>query len=220
MSAEIAAPNSPDRVIVLLHGFAANRLLMSRLQKRFNVSGYRCANWGYNSWFKPIEHHATRLHDRLRELDADESVASIDLVTHSMGCIVTRAALLKGELDKTGRWVMLAPPNRGSFVANAIPRFIKRIMKPVDELQAKDDSYVNQLAVPQGIDIAVVQATGDYIVAESLTRIEQEKARMVVPGLHSQILFREDVAEQSMFFLQHGHFDDAKNRSPAKTENK
>ena len=57
-------------------------------------------------------------------------------------------------------------------------------------------------------------------MAESLTRIEQEKARMVVPGLHSQILFREDVAEQSMFFLQHGHFDDAKNRSPAKTENK
>jgi len=221
MSAESSKLDSGKRVIVLLHGFSAHWVLMTRLQKRFRAFGYQCVNWGYRSWFKSIEQHATKLHERLLELDADESVESIDLVTHSMGCIVTRAALLKGGLNKTGRWVMLAPPNRGSLVANSVPKIVKRIMKPIDELQATDNSYVNQLPIPQNIDIAVIQATADYIVAEALTRIEEEKARLIVPGLHSQMLFREDVAEQSIFFLQHGRFDGVESASPrVEMENK
>lgn len=220
MSVEIASSGSKDRVIVLLHGFSAHWLLMTRLQKHFRTRGYRCVNWGYKSWFKSIEHHATKLNRRLQELEADESVKSVDLVTHSMGCIVARAALLKSELKKTGRWVMLAPPHRGSLVANSVPKIVKRIMKPIDELQATDDSYVNRLPMPQDIDIAVIQATADYIVAEQLTRISEEKARLVVPGLHSQMLFREDVATQSIFFLQHGRFDDVANSSKVKVENK
>ncbi len=219
MGVEIVSPGSQDRVIVLLHGFSAHWVLMTRLQKHFRASGYRCVNWGYKSWFQSIDHHATKLHQRLQELNVDESVHSVDLVTHSMGCIVARAALLKSELSKIGRWVMLAPPNRGSLVANSVPKIIKRVMKPIDELQAIDDSYVNQLAVPQGIDIAVIQATGDYIVAEQLTRIPEEKARLIVPGLHSQMLFREDVATQSMYFLQHGRFDSAANSSKVEIRN-
>ena len=103
---------------------------------------------------------------------------------------------------------MLAPPNRGSFVANSVPRFVKKIVKPIEELQAREESYVNQLPVPSGIDIAVVQATADYIVDESLTRIPEENARIVFPGLHSQLLFRKDVAQQSLHFLHHGRFSE------------
>lgn len=198
--------NNPKKCIVLLHGFAAHWALMTKLQKHFESSGYETVNWGYNSWFKPIQFHANRLRQRVDELDSDANIASIDFVTHSMGCIVTRAALANGLPAKTGRWVMLAPPNKGSFVANKIPRFIKSVIPPVKELQAKEDSYVNQLPIPNEIDIAIVQATQDFIVAESLTQIDQEKDRLVVPGLHSQLLFREDVAQQSLHFLQHGHF--------------
>lgn len=190
----------------MLHGFAAHWLLMRRLQKHFEGQGHRAINWGYNSWFQPIEQHAERLQQQLVELDTDQEIETIDFVTHSMGCIVTRAALQKAMPQKAGRWVMLAPPNQGSAVANSVPKFIKRVMKPIDELQAIPDSYVNQLPVPQGIEIAIVQATADYIVSEPLTRIPEERARIVFPGLHSQLLFREDVCEQALHFLYHGQF--------------
>ncbi len=201
-----ASESKPKKCVVLLHGFAAHRALMTKLKKHFESSGYTTVNWGYNSWFKPIEFHADRLREQMRKLDSDDSIESIDFVTHSMGCIVTRAALATGLPQKSGRWVMLAPPNKGSYVANKVPRFITSVMTPVKELQAKEDSYVNQLPIPEEIDIAIVQAALDYIVAESLTQIEQEKDRLVVPGLHSQLLFRQDVATQSLHFLQHGRF--------------
>ena len=73
-------------------------------------------------------------------------------------------------------------------------------------MQAKSDSYVNSLSIPQDMDIAIIEATMDYIVAGSLTHIAEEKDRLVVPGLHSQMLFREDVAQESIHFLEHGRF--------------
>ena len=80
-------------------------------------------------------------------------------------------------------------------------------MKPLRELRTSDDSYVNNLAVPQGLDIAVVEASKDFIVDVDSTRIPEERDRYVVPTLHSTMLFRPDVARQSLHFLEHGHFD-------------
>ena len=196
----------PERVIVLLHGFAAHWLLMTRLEKHCRVAGHRTLNWGYSSWFRPIEYHAERLQKTLRQLDEDASIQTIDLVTHSMGCIVTRAALQAERPSKLGRWVMLAPPNRGSAVANAFPTRVKRILKPIDQLQAKEDSFVNRLPAPQGIDFAIIQARGDYIVDQSSTLLPNYKAKLAFPGLHSQLLFRQDVGQQTLHFLHHGEF--------------
>lgn len=182
---------------------------MNRLNSRFKQSGYRTCNWGYNSWFRSIDYHAVRLIESVAELDADEEIDEIHFVTHSMGCIITRAAMAKQRPQKMGRWVMLAPPNKGSYVANVCPRIVRSVLTPVGELQAREDSYVNQLPVPRDMDIAIIQATLDYIVAEPLTQLETEKDRIVVPGLHSQMLFRRDVADQSMHFLEHGVFQHA-----------
>lgn len=203
--------NSPQPCVVLLHGFAAHRALMKRLDGSFQAAGYRTSNWGYNSLFRPIDFHASRLAEHITKLDADSGVSSIHFVTHSMGCIVTRAALGKARPTKMGRWVMLAPPNRGSYVANAFPRFVRAVLTPVEELRAAEGSYVNELPVPEDIDMAIIQATQDFIVAESLTRLDNEADRIVVPGLHSQMLFRRDVAEQSLHFLEHGRFQRSAN---------
>lgn len=205
---------TPNQTIVLLHGFAAHWTLMTPLAVQFKKAGYRTVNWGYKSWFQPIEFHANRLGDQLAELDADSGVESIHFVTHSMGCIVARAALAKNLPAKSGRWVMLAPPNRGSFLANSVPNFIKRRMRPIHELQATEDSYVNQLPMPARIETGVIQAAFDYIVAESLTHIPEERDRFVVPGLHSQMLFRHDVAQQTMCFLESGRFQAAPPKQP------
>lgn len=198
--------NDNGRVVVLLHGFAAHRLVMRRLATSFERAGYSTLNWGYASWFRSIEQHAERLAEDLARLDEDHDVRRIDFVTHSMGCIVTRSALLKHRPRKQGRWVMLAPPNRGSHAADCFAALVGWVMRPVVELQSSGDSYVNQLEVPTGIDIAIVQAELDYIVSAPLTHIREEKDRFVVPGLHSQMLMRRDVADQSLHFLEYGCF--------------
>ena len=207
VASKAPAATDPKPMVVLLHGFGAHRLLMSRIAASFRRAGHATLNWGYRSWFKPIEYHSERLAERLRQLDEDASVTRIDFVTHSMGCIVTRAALLKQLPKKHGRWVMLAPPNRGSIVANRFAPTVGWLLQPVKELQAKEDSYVNRLAVPSNIEIAVIQAKLDYIVSEPCTRIQEERDRFVVPGLHSAMLLRKDVARQALHFLEHGCFD-------------
>ena len=203
----MANTSKTRQIVVLLHGFAAHRSLMTPLAKRFRGAGYETINWGYNSWFKPIDFHAERLSQCVRLLDSEEDVAAIHFVTHSMGCIVARAALASSLPSKTGRWVMLAPPNKGSFIANSVPTVLKKWMKPIDQLQAKSDSYVNQLPMPQDVETGIVQATLDFIVAEPLTYLDVEQDRLVVPGLHSQLLFRDDVARNAKHFLEFGQFE-------------
>lgn len=199
--------DKPTRVIVLIHGFAAHWRWMVRLERYFREAGYRTVNWGYSSWFRPIEVHSLQLVETLKQLDADENVSVIDFVTHSMGCIVTRAALLQYRPRKCGRWVMLAPPNQGSRMANRLNPVVGWLMKPIRELCVNEDSYVKKLSVPAGLEIAVVEATRDFIVDASSTRIPEEKDRIVVQALHSTMLLRQEVAEQCLHFLENGWFD-------------
>lgn len=194
-------------MVVFVHGFLAHRWWMNRLERSFQQAGYATLNWGYKSWFQPIESHGRRLAKCLRELDADPAIEQIHFVTHSMGCIVTRSAMLKFRPEKHGRWVMLAPPNQGSVMADRLAPPLGWLMKPLAELRTREDSYVNQLEPPRNIEFSVVEAQRDYIVRGSLTHLRQEKAHLVVPGLHSAILLRQDVAEQSRHFLEHGCFE-------------
>ena len=211
-------PEVSTPLIILLHGFAAHWLLMKPLERAFRQDGYQTKNWGYSSWFKSIDHHGQQLADLLRTMDENEKITEIHFVTHSMGCIVTRAAIQKFRPRKIGRWVMLAPPNRGTPVANRLAGATSWLFKPIGELQASPDSFVNQIPIPAEIDIAVVQATRDFIVTEPYTQIDEEKDRYVVPGLHSAMLFRKDVAQQSLHFIQHGSFDpDISEQGLAKT---
>jgi len=191
----------------LIHGFAAHARWMVRLERHFQRAGHGTLNWGYNSWFRPIEVHSGELIETIKQLDADENVSVIDFVTHSMGCIVTRAALLKHRPRKGGRWVMLAPPNHGSRMASRFDPIVGWLMKPIRELRVSEDSYVKKLSVPAGLDIAVVEATRDFIVDANSTRIPEEKDRFVVRALHSTMLFRQDVAEQCLHFLRNGLFN-------------
>ena len=180
---------------------------MTRLERRFQRAGHGTLNWGYNSWFRPIEVHSRQLIDTIKQLDADENISVIDFVTHSMGCIVTRAALLKHRPRKCGRWVMLAPPNHGSHMATRLDPVVGWLMKPIRELRVSEDSYVKKLSVPADLDIAVVAASRDFIVDAKSTRIPEEKDRFVVRALHSTMLLRRDVADQCLHFLRNGLFN-------------
>ena len=193
-------------IVVLTHGFMAHRLLLNRLSRRLRRAGWQTRVWGYESLRTSVTQHAERFADLLTELSANERVDRIHLVTHSMGCIIGRMALSLTPQPKLGRFVMLTPPNRGSFVATKTVGIFGRLFPPVAELATTPDSLVNKLADPAGVDVGIIAAAKDALVDLESTRLGIPHEHITLPCLHSAVLFRKDAADLVDAFLKTGHF--------------
>lgn len=195
--------------VALVHGFFANSLMLTVLAGRLRRHGYRTRRWGYLNMCCSLLVHADRFAAELRVLDEQPSIGTLHLVTHSMGCIIARAALDRFRPAKLGRFVMLAPPNRGSFVATATAGVFGGIFRPVVELSTSEDSLVNSLPTPQGVEIGVIAAGHDAIIAPDSTRPDAPHDHVTIPCLHSSLLFRRDAADLVTAFLRDGRFPDS-----------
>ena len=197
-----------SRALVLMtHGFMANRWMLAPLAYRLRQRGWRTRCWGYESWRTSVSVHAATFARLLQQADADPGIETLHMVTHSMGCIIARAALDMYRPRKIGRFVMLAPPNRGSFVATAMAQVVGRLLAPVGELTTHDGSLVNTTPQPEGIDIGVIAAAHDALVTLDATRLDVPHAHATLPCLHSSLLFRRDAADLVATFLDTGSFD-------------
>jgi len=123
-----------------------------------------------------------------------------------MGCIIGRAALALERPRKLGRFVMLAPPNRGSFVATRTAPALGRYLRPVAELSEAENSLVNALPVPEDVDIGVIAARWDALVAEEATRPPGPHLHVTLPTWHTGLLFRRETADLVAGFLATGTF--------------
>lgn len=209
---------APDgQCVALVHGFLANSMMLAVLSHRLRRHGFRTDPWGYRNMCCSLMVHAERFTRVLRALDADPTVTTIHLVTHSMGSIIARASLAAERPEKLGRFVMLAPPNRGSFVATAAVGAFGRFFRPVEELATSHDSLVNSLPTPQDVEIGVIAAGRDFLVAPESTRPEAPHDHVTIPCLHSSLLFRRDAAEMVVAFLRDGHFPAATRAIPVPT---
>ena len=201
-----AGPEHARECISLVHGFLANTYMLSVLGSRLRQRGFQTSAWGYWNMQCSLLVHADRYADELRALDADPRIETVHLVTHSLGCIIGRAALDRFRPRKLGRFVMLAPPNRGSFVATATAATIGRVLKPVAELSTAADSLVNSLPTPEGVQIGVIAAEYDALISEASTRLEGPHAHITVPTWHSGLLFRRETVDLVTTFLDTGEF--------------
>ena len=201
-----AEPRHPGECAALVHGYLANTLMLSLLGKRLRGSGYLTHAWGYWNIQCSLLVHAERFSRELESLDADPRIERIHLVTHSMGCIIGRAALDRFRPRKMGRFVMLAPPNRGSFVATAAAGTFGRFLRPVKELSTADDSLVNSLPMPADVDVGVIAAQYDALVAEESTHPETPHAHVTLPTWHTGLLFSRETADLVAAFLATGEF--------------
>ncbi len=196
----------PRECVSLVHGFLANKYMLSVLGRRLRARGYLTTAWGYWNMQCSLLVHADRFAKELQTLDRDPRVATIHLVTHSMGCIIGRVALSHYRPEKLGRFVMLAPPNRGSFVATATAGTFGRILRPVAELSTASDSLVNSLPTPQGVDIGVIAAQHDALVSEESTHPDAPHDHVTVPTWHTGLLFRRDTVDLVTSYLSTGRF--------------
>jgi len=206
--------SSPAEVVVLVHGLAAKRLVMAILRSSLARSYGEVVNWGYPSLWSPIQRHGRELAKLLRRLDEGHG-ERIHLVTHSMGGIVARVALAEYQPSRLGRFVMIAPPNRGSHVASRFAPLLGRICPPIRQLADHEASFVRSLPLPQKLELGVIAARTDWMVPEASTHLGCERDHIVVPGLHSSLLWRRETAAQVRHFLEHGVFCRGAGDSPA-----
>jgi pimeloyl-ACP methyl ester carboxylesterase len=191
--------------VVLVHGLLATPAMMGALARSLGKVFARTVNWGYQSLWSPIERHGRELATVLQRLDR-EGHERIHLVTHSMGGIIGRIALAEYVPNRFGRFVMIAPPNRGSRVASRLAPFLGRICPPLCQLADETTSFVCSLPPPQVPELGIIAARTDFMVFESSTRLGCESDHITLPGLHSSLLWRPETAEQVRHFLEHGRF--------------
>jgi pimeloyl-ACP methyl ester carboxylesterase len=198
--------SSGRNAVVLVHGLAASRIIMRSLASSLGKVFAGVVNWGYDSMWSPIERHGRQLAELLQRLDGDGAYDRIHLVTHSMGGIIGRIALAEFLPQRFGRFVMIAPPNRGSRVAAFLAPYFGRICPPLVQLTDAATSFVCSLPPPTVPELGIIAAQSDFLVHEPNTRLGCESDHITLPGLHSSLLWRRETADQVQHFLEHGRF--------------
>ncbi len=131
------------------------------------------------------------------------------VVTHSMGAVVLRRALVDYHPAKLKRIVMLCPPNHGSFAARRLAKGMGWFSPSLRQITDSEDSYVNQLPGDIAIryEVGIVIAAGDFVVAAESTLLNGVRDTVTLPGMHSGLLFRPETGRQTVHFLNNGMFD-------------
>ena len=198
-------------LVVLIHGFFGHPLVMAPLAKRLQQAGFRTVNWGYPSVTKNIAAHAEEFLKLLQSLSADPEVEHLYVVAHSLGCIVTRQALLETRPSKLTRVLFLCPPNRGSHMASRVAPFFGWLSQTLKELCDHPDSWVNRLppTLPSHVPVGMVIAKGDLVVARECTSLPGVEHVQIISGMHAGILAKAETAQAASHFLREGQFPQA-----------
>jgi pimeloyl-ACP methyl ester carboxylesterase len=208
--------------IVLLHGLGRTRWSLWPVAREAVRRGYRVHNLGYPSRRAPIEELAETVGHRILAIAGGGD--GIDVVTHSMGGIVLRAAVAAGILppEALRRVVMLAPPNHGSELADRLRDFLvyRLATGPAgQQIGTAGDSVPRRLPPPPfEVGIIAGRRSGNPLFArvlgtESDGKVTVESAQLdgmrdlvVVDRAHTFIMWAPDVLEQTFAFLDTGRF--------------
>ncbi len=218
-SSPTATAAAPE-VVVLLHGLYRSERSMSPLEAPVRHAGFRVVNLGYDSRSQDPEAIVAALDPELANCCAD--APRLHFVTHSLGGIVTRAYLAAHRPANLGRVVMLAPPNRGSPLADLVAgsstlRFL--LGSTAARLGTDPASFPNTLPAAD-FEVGVIAGTAsrnpftallldgesDGTVPVASTRLDGMADFITVDSAHTWIMRSDIVAAQTVQFLKNGRF--------------
>jgi pimeloyl-ACP methyl ester carboxylesterase len=208
--------------VVLLHGLARTKYSLNKIAKSLKSSGYQTHQLGYPSTRHSIEHLVKyHLAPFINALPNDET---IHFVTHSMGGILVRQYLHTQSLPQLGRVVMLAPPNQGSEIVDAIAHWplFKWVNGPAGQqlgtqgLPTKLPSADFHLGIIAGTRFIkswtnrFIPCPHDGKVSVESTKLAGMEDHISLPVNHTFMMDHQMVVKQVKHFIQLGQFQKAR----------
>jgi len=196
---------------------------MEPLAEAISSAGFRSVNIAYPSTRASME----ELVELLRERVAAEApqCETKHFVGYSLGALVVRAYLAESPPERLGRVVMIAPPNHGSEIVDALGwswTFRLIMGKLAARLGTSTDALPQTLPLPNypfGViagdriispwGLMFIRGEQDGTVSVASTRLEGMSDFVVVHRTHTFIMEAPEVAAYTVSFLRTGRFADA-----------
>lgn len=228
-------PPLKSTAVVTLHGLGAFRGVMQPIANYLAKEGdWTAINFSYASTRKSVADHALALEHVIDNL---EGVEHVHLVAHSLGNIVVRRYFdlraSQPNADRHGprieRVVMIGPPNNGSAVARQLEN--SKLFEVVAGTSAEQlgeawDELQPKLATPPHFGIIAGSTLGgngtnplvpgddDMMVGVEETKLAGAEDFLTVSSTHTLLLFKREVREATLRFLQNGYFVAADKKQP------
>lgn len=206
--------------VLLLHGLGRLARSMRPLARRLEREGFRPHLLDYPSRHHPIGELVERF---VRpELDALRGGGPVHVVTHSLGGLLVRAYAERHGLPDGSRVVMIAPPNRGSEVADlmaGLAPFRWWYGPALGELGTTPECVPATLGAC-AFELGVIAGDRrlypffsplfgghhDGLVAVERARLDSADDFVVVHAGHAFIMRNPTVLDETAHFLCHGRF--------------
>ncbi|MEI8086768.1 MAG: hypothetical protein WCG93_11190 [Paludibacter sp.] len=212
--------------VYVIHGFAGFPLQMEKIVQGLNHSGFLTENYTYPSFSEDLDSVGRDLYRKVKY----ENFDTVSFVTHSMGGLVVRS--MYQYLDSTVhfpfiyRVVMLAPPNKGTELADfQFNHVSKTLLGPnVENMKTNYDSYVNKLPFPTS-EVGVIagirgkkpwfnpflKEDNDGTVTIGSAIMGGEKDVAIIKSMHILMPEKEKVIQLVITFMKTGCFIKNKN---------
>ncbi|MFZ2632942.1 MAG: alpha/beta fold hydrolase [Desulfosalsimonadaceae bacterium] len=221
---KVPSKDGPEFVI-LLHGMARTERSMRPLDSRLTENGFTVINTGYPSTTETVEAIADKHLGGMVDQCRQKNASKIHIVTHSLGGIVTRQYLQNHALPMGSRVVMIAPPNKGSELADQLRSFrvYQWLNGPAGQvLGTGPDSLPNTLKPVKG-EIGVIAGNAtlnplfswlipgddDGKVSIRNAKLHEMTDFIIIFSSHAFIMRHAAVMEQVLYFLKNGKFNHA-----------
>jgi triacylglycerol lipase len=208
--------------VYLLHGYSGTGLELKKIEKAIEKLGFPTTNFKYPSLTQEIDSAGKILYAKIKK----ERYDTVSFVTHSMGGLVVRSLFRYIEQGKNFpvvyRIVMIAPPNKGTRLADYYKQFgfIKMLAGPnINNLTTDSLTGSIKYPIPEsevGLIVgtkgkkrrftARLEGENDGVVLTKDTKMGIERDVYFTRSSHVGLLFSDKVKKNVVLFLKSGKF--------------
>ncbi len=206
--------------VFVLHGLAGSGLTISPLANRIKNAGFETKIIDYKTLGTTPKEIMIEVNKKIKDAMPDTNT-TVHFVGYSLGSIVIRAYLDSNRVKNLGRVVLIAPPNKGSPVADVFKNtwIIDLFGETIKLLGTDSTSFPNSIGDPY-YPVGIIAGVGgsslnnfflpgldDGIVPLESTKLNNTTDIIAFDESHIWMKFKKKIATQTIEFLKNGKFN-------------